>query len=367
MRVPICLRVITAVLAFFGAPVVLAQSAPAQESTTGRSFRWSDAYISARYIYVDNRGGRVRWSDVQYKVHLKGRWQFRAKERTYLQFRAETGSSFQPGWNFSGWGRNAANRSFSVKDLFIGHRIGQRWELQAGGIEFDRGAGTEITWADEDGFQVGYRLSYRPERRHWPDRLQFTVSRIDEFQHPSVFARLPGMIEPNAMELLAQKQLWERVEVSTQFDRISGVNFTRTAIRWKPQRLLDRITLEAVVRASNNPSAGYGLQLARTWKRGGPWQMAFTYSHMEAGVFANSPRRLLLNGDQPALGQRLAIHASRPLGKRLTLATFVSRQLDRTPSIPPHTRWRAQAVVTYRFTNWLNNFPRRGSSEKGGL
>ena len=148
----------------------------------------------------------------------------------------------------------------SVKDLFAGQRIGQRWEVQAGGIEFDRGAGTEATWADDDGFQVGYRLSFRPLRKRWPDRLQLTVSRIGEFQHPSVLARFPGMRDPNSVQLLAQKKLGERVELSGEWDRISGVSFARAAVRWKPPRLLDRIIAETVVRSSDNPSVGYSLQ-----------------------------------------------------------------------------------------------------------
>ena len=107
--------------------------------------------------------------------------------------------------------------------------------------------------------------------------------------------------------------------------------------------------------------------MGRTWKCGDPWLTTLTYSHMEWGVFAYGSQRLLLNGDQPALGQRVAVHISRPVGHGFTLTAFGSRQLDASPSIPPHTRWRAQTVLTYRFADWLNRFPRRAAGGKGEL
>ncbi len=348
-------------------PAVSGQSAEKRAPKAGAQegrLRWMDAYASTRFIYVDNRGGRIRMQDLQYKLQLKGRWNWTQSGSAYLQFRAETGNAFQPGWNYSGWGRNAASQSFSVKDLFLGQRIGSRLELRAGGIEFDRGLGTEATFADDDGFHVGYQVQYGPPRGWWPEKLQVTISHIGEFQHPSVFARFPGMSSPNAVQVLAEKRLAEKLEFSGEFDRIEGVEFTRLALRWAPPAFLSRVTLESLVRTADNPSVGYSLQLLRKFGTRRPCSLTFTYSHMESGLFANNATRLLLNGDQPNLGQRLALSLSRPLGRGFSATTYVSRQLDRTISVPRHDRWRTQLVLTYRFTDWLN--ARFHNSEKGG-
>lgn len=354
-------------VALGAAPVARAapeESTPVLQGYFPRHLRWLDAYLAARYIYVDNRNGLVRMSDVQYKFQAKGQWRFDPKGNTYLQFRLETGNAFQPGWNFSGWGRNEHNLALSVKDLFVGQKLGPHMELQVGGIEFDRGVGTEATFADDDGFQVGYRLQYSLPGGWWPERMQVTAARIDEFHHPSVFARLPGLGDPNAVQVLAQKQLGENTQVSGEFDRIAGVHFGRWAVRWTPPAVLDKLILESMVRASDDPSVGYSLQLARGFKPVGPWNLALTYSHMEWGVFEQGQRRLLLNGDQPNLGQRLAFQVSRPMGHGLTLTGFVSRQLDDTVSVPLHDRWRFQLVLNYRFVEWLN--PRAAKSAGAG-
>ncbi len=351
----------------------LATSSTAQQETgsanarpASRGLRWLEAQGAARYIFVENRGSRVRMDDLQYKLHLKGQLRLDRRARTYLQFRVETGSSFQPSWNFSGWGRNDSQQSLSVKDLFLSQKLGSRWELQAGGIEFDQGSGSEATWADVDGFQVGYRVGFAPQRPGWPDRVQVTVSRIGEFQHPSVFARLPGMRHPNSVQVLLEKKLVEGLQVSGEYDRIEQADFARFAIRWKPARWLDRVVVEAIARTSQNPSLGYSVQFARTVKRAGPCTLTLTYSHMERGVFDGRRGRLLLNGDQPNLGQRFLFQAARPLPGGFTLTGFVSRQLDNTISVPRHDRWRAQLVVSYRFTPWLNaRVPKPRSNRNG--
>lgn len=331
---------------------------PAGKPSVQRHLQWLDAYAATRYIFVDNRNGRVRMNDDQYKLHAKGQWRFDRAGKAYLQFRSETGNAFQPGWNYSGWGQNKSNLSFSVKDLFLGQKLGHHAEFQVGGIEFDRGVGTEATFADDDGFQVGYRLAIMPHRPGWPERLQVTVARIDEFHHPSVFARLPGLGDPNALQVLAQQKLTESAQVSAEFDRISGVNFARAAIRWTPTAVFDRVILETIVRGSDDPSVGYGVQLARAFKRGGPWNLALTYGHIEWGVFAQGRWRIMLNGDQPNLGQRVAFQVGRSLGRGLSLTTYLSRQLDQTVSVPRHDRWRFQVVLNYRFAQLLNRAQR---------
>lgn len=305
-------------------------SQPAGQDT---NLHWMDAYVSTRFIYVDNRGGRTRMNDLQYKFQLKGQWRFDRCGATYLQFRAETGSAFQPGWNYSGWGRNRANESFSLKDFFLGQRIGSRLELRAGGIEFDRGVGSEATFADDDGFQVGYQLRYALSRGRWLDRLQITVSHIGEFHHPNVFARIPGMADPNSLQVLGEKRLTDKLEVSGGFSRIQGVEFARGALRWTPSRFVERVTLESIVRTADNPSLGYSLQLGRKFGGRRPCNLTLTYSHMESGVFANKGARLLLNGDQPNLGQRVAVNFSRPLGRGFSATSYVSRQLEDRKSV----------------------------------
>ena len=66
--------------------------------------------------------------------------------------------NFQVSFDYTGVGMNKSRWSYNVKSFYAGQKIGSHLEAQAGGIEYDRGAGTEATYADNDGWLDGYRL-----------------------------------------------------------------------------------------------------------------------------------------------------------------------------------------------------------------
>jgi hypothetical protein len=70
--------------------------------------------------------------------------------KTYIQARGESGRSFQSSWDYLGPGPNTAYWSFNLKSL-CGAKDRLSVRSQAGGIEYDWGAGTEATYSDNDG------------------------------------------------------------------------------------------------------------------------------------------------------------------------------------------------------------------------
>ena len=171
--------------------------------------------------------------DLQLKSSLKldiDLW----KKQTVVKLRAETGPTFISSWSYTGVGMQKRALSFNVKSIYLSQRIGDRLTAQAGSLEFDRGAGSEATYADNDGWMEGYRLAVMGWKSStWrPDRMGVTVGYIGDFKMPNAFARLHRMGEPNYVQVIAGKLVGDRREVSAEFDSIQGISYFRPALRW---------------------------------------------------------------------------------------------------------------------------------------
>ena len=97
-----------------------------------------------------------------------------------------------------------------MKSLFWGQKFGPHAEAQVGGIEFDRGAGSESTYADNDAFLVGYRMRLLGAGQGWqPEQFSVTVGHIGDFTRPNFFSRAHRLGEANYVQVLARKGFGE--------------------------------------------------------------------------------------------------------------------------------------------------------------
>jgi len=118
-----------------------------KSSFISRHFRFVTVDSGSRFRYVDKGPGAVTDRDLQYKLSTRVQLDLAPEGKTYIQARGESGRSFQSSWDYFGPGPNKAYWSFNLKALYVGQKIGSHWEAQAGGIEYDWGAGTEATYA----------------------------------------------------------------------------------------------------------------------------------------------------------------------------------------------------------------------------
>ena len=305
------------------------------------------------FRYVDNDPGKVTARDEYYKVSAVLRISLQGEGQTYLQARGESGRAFNSSYDYTGIGLHDRYWSFNLKSLFIGQRFGSRWEAQAGGIEYDRGAGTEATYADNDGWLEGYRLHYNaPHRTFLPDLISATVGYAGDFKQPNVFARMPRMGDENYFQLMARKQVGKNRDISAEFDSLQGIRYTREAAHLQklPLIAIDELYAEALSRATDDPSFGWSGSVFKALDPKGRVRLGAFITDMPKGIFLKNGETIFMNGDSYVLGERMGPTVRFIPVKNLEVSLFGSGRLD-SSSTP---RYRGQIAVRYQFADLLN-------------
>lgn len=310
------------------------------------------------FRYVDNNPGKVTARDLYYKISTRVQINLVGEGTTYIQARGESGRSFASSYDYTGIGLHQRYWSFNLKSLFLGQRIGRHLEAQAGGIEYDWGVGTEATYADNDGWLEGYRLRYAGAGHGvLPDKISATVGYVGDFLQPNTFARLHRMGDENYVQILAVKKLGKSRDLSAEFDSLQSIRYTREAFRWQklPVPIAPDLVLEAITRASDDPTFGWSANLARNLDKKGRLRPGAFYSDMPKGIFLNGKSQVLLNGDSYVLGKRIGPTVRIQLFKNFEVNLFGSRRLDNTPG----PRYRGQVGIRYQFADLLRSTLRK--------
>jgi hypothetical protein len=316
---------------------------PFEKTFWSSHFRILEMEQVARFNYMDRGPGRVTDRDMQYRVRARVQINLVGDGTTYLRIRAETGRGFDNSWDNTGFGKGQGQWNFNVKSFALGQKLGSHVELQAGGIEYDQGAGSQRAYASGDGHLVGYRMLVASAVRPWlPDKFSLTMGYAGDFGEPSVFSRI-RMGRLNYMQALAQKKLGAHVEGSAEIDSIRGIWFARQAVHWEKLQnpVVDEVRVETVVRATNNPTAGGSVMVSRPLDRAARWRAFAIYNHIPARLYDKDGLAILFNQGEMDLGKRLAWGGSYAITKDLSLGLFGGRLLDNTPS----KRWIAQFFV----------------------
>jgi len=328
-------------------------AAPSKLSFLSQHLRFLTVDGLTQYRYVDNDPKKVKTRDELYKVSTRVQLNLVGDGTTYLQARGESGRSFASSYDYTGIGLHDHYWSFNLKSLYLGQRIGNRFEAQAGSLEFDRGAGTEATYADNDGWMEGYRLIYAsPGHEGLLDKASVTVGYVGDFTQPNAFARLFRMGDENYIQVLGQRRLGKPRELSLEFDSLQAIRYAREALRWQqlPVVLRPDLCVETITRASDDATFGWSSNLQRNWDRKGRWRGGVFYSDMPSGMFLKGSDQVLLNGDSYVLGKRMGPTLRFAPWRDLEVSLFGSDRLDKTPG----PRYRGQVTLRYQFASWLN-------------
>ncbi|HTR67059.1 MAG TPA: hypothetical protein VMH85_14870 [Terriglobales bacterium] len=308
------------------------------------------------FRYADSGPGKVTARDEYYKISTRMQINLVGDGTTYLQLRGESGRGFNSSTDYTGLGLHNAQWSFNLKSLYLGQKIGNHMEAQAGGIEFDRGAGSEATSADNDGYLEGYRLTYAGLGHNLPDRVSVTIGYVGDFTQPNVFARLPHMGDENYVQVMAAKRLGKNRDLSAEYNSLQGIRYTREAFRWQKIQtpIVNDFSLEALTRASDNPTFGWFSTLGRNLPTKMPVRAGVFYSDMPKGMFQYGSVQVLQNGDFYALGKRIGPSLTITPFKNFDLSLMGGERLDNTPG----TRYRGQIQAHYQLASLLNRVVR---------
>src|SRR5262249_3909075 len=240
--------------------------------------------------------------------------------------------------------------------IYLRHDFDSDFQAEAGGLDYDFGAGTDLAYAAGDGWLTGYRLRIlnTKSRSAWrPDRIAATAGYIGDFTRPNFFSRAYRMGDVNYLQLLAYKRLGEHFEGSAEWDRIAAVTFTRQTLRYSRlrSRLLDSATIETTVRTSNGTALAWGATLANTLDGQSRWHAGGMVSSVPLEVFRQNNQQFLLNWGEAGLGMRGGLQLRFMPTSNLQFGAMATRKLDSTPDV---ARWRALIFAKYEFADLLN-------------
>jgi hypothetical protein len=306
-----------------------------------------------RFNYMDREAGPVTDRGVQYRLRTIVRLDLQKNGRTFFVVRAETGKGFDNSWNNTGAGLGPGQWIFNVKSIALHRKFGNHFEAEAGGLDFDRGAGTDATYASGDGHMTGYRAAYHGQSHELPDRVSLTAAYVGDFDKPNFFSRT-RMDRVNYVQVLAEQHFGEELNGSAELDSIHNVIFARSAVRYRRLWVFDDATLEAIARTTDRFRFGWSSSIGRRWGKDSPWRSTVIYSDLPYELYLVDGQRILLNRGELDVGKRLSAGAIYRLTRDCEAGVFAGRLLDSTPS----KRWLAQVGLTYQFAGLLNRLLR---------
>jgi hypothetical protein len=251
-----------------------------------------DLGFDARFNYMDREAGPVTDRSLQYRLRSRVRVDLRKDGSPFFVVRAETGKGFDNSWNNTGVGLGAAQSVVNVKSVALHQKFGHGIEAQAGGLDFDPGAGTDAVYASGDGHMTGYRSVFTGARAGLPDRLSFTAGYVGDFDTPNFFSRA-RMDRVNYYQVLLERRLGESIRASAEVDSIRGVAFGRTAVEFRDLWIFDRAVAEAVVRASGPILVACSSTLTHDWSR--DWHSDLIYATLSPAFYQANGRQILFS------------------------------------------------------------------------
>ena len=313
------------------------------------------AEMYSHYAYTDLGPGQVVERDVVYKTANRFRVNLQSSGATFIEARVESGSSFTNPYNPSGFGNDERFR-LNVKSVYLQRSFGPAIQAEAGGLDYDYGAGTHLAYAAGDGWLTGYRLRILSShsKGSWrPNRITATVGYVGDFTRPNFFSRAYRMGDVNYIQLLAYKRFGEHFEGSAEGDRIAAIQFTRETVRFTRlrSRVVDTATTEATIRASNGTAVAWAVSLANTLDNRSWLHTGLIFSDVPASVFSQNNQQFLLNWGEAGLGKRGGFLLRFVPTSNLNFGALVTRKLDSTANV---ARWRAVVSVSYQLSDLVN-------------
>ena len=306
-----------------------AQTTPSTASTF--IARWLDvqaATVALRHRHSTNSAGVVTANQLQHRETLRGRLKFDTRGRYALAFGLSTGARFTSGWDNTGWGLGAAQKSLAVRTLSVAARPVEGIDAEAGGLSIARGESTEITTYDEDGYVTGERVRIRRPAQLFFDEISainahFTASA----ESIPISKRLPHIDESNYQQFLLEKRIGRCAAVSGDYTIETGRRTWREAVHLdvREVRVVDSVTLENYQRTNADAASGFAVTVDKALGK---------RLNVNGGYARIDPAFGGLNGDRFNTGRRVFGMATYALSRELAAAIYMTTPVGRHDVLP---------------------------------
>lgn len=238
---------------------------------------------------------------------------------------------------------NIASRGWQmyVRQLYFSASPIKQLGFEYGSLAIERGASTEVTSYDEDGYVTGERLRIRDPKHLFADQIVTTFGYVGDYFHPSFFDRGDHLTRSNYHQFLAQKAIGKRLLASVDYTSHNKVDTMREAVRVNvaESRFLDSARLELYQRTNNvvlqgasfGTGAGFAFTGTKTIRKtvtleGGYSAIDSHYPVLTGSRFLESVA-YNLNADTIGIGRRPFVRASVKVSPYASLFGFYTHQL----------------------------------------
>lgn len=246
-----------------------------------RFVRWFDVKeldFALRYRSVFDSNNAHEFNQGQQRSIVDGKFKFDQEGRYGVVLHASTGkyfnwayADFMGGGNVEGLAREytkatplqlaaieaylptsepSGGWSFYVRRLFLDLEPVHGVEVQYGSLDINRGAASEITTYDNDGYITGERLVIKKPANIFFDEASITYAYFGDLYTPNFFARGERLGQSNYHQFLLRKQIAKRVDASFDYTWQDASNTFREAASFTipESKILDNVRLEVYER-----------------------------------------------------------------------------------------------------------------------
>ena len=366
---------------------------PEWESAFDRWFDLREMDFSIRFRSVFDSNNAHEFNQGQQRGIIDGKFKFDRKGRYGVVVHASTGKYFN--WAYADFMGGGTQKAFSteyvratpiqqaavdayltpqrikvegasggwafyVRRLYADLEPIDGIELQYGSLDINRGAASEITTYDNDGYITGGRLLIKRPKDIFFDEASVTYAYFGALYTPNFFARVDTLNQGNYHQFLLRKKIIGRLNASFDYTWQSKANTFREAVEAKiPEvKVLDSVRAEFYERANaisfqevvDFAPGGKGFALTflkkniahRLTLEGG-------YAHIDPhqGVLTQSETSATfcmgINGDSYGLGTRFFVRPTIKLTPYLDITGFYTHEIGQF-TVHDQIVWNKQAL-----------------------
>ena len=343
--------------------------------------RWVDLKemdFSMRYRGVDDSNGAHEFAQGQQRSIIDGKFKFDEQGKYGIVFHASTGRYFNWAYaDFAGGGNEKALNlelakanpnqaghlaffaflfpeelkasqksggwSFNVRRLYLDVEPLKGVEAQYGSLDINRGAGSEITTYDNDGYISGERLLIKRPNNIFFDEASVTYAYIGDLYTPNFFARGERLTKSNYHQFLLRRSFAKRVDASFDYTWQAKTNTLRYAafVKLPESRVFDSVRLEAYRRINTvnfpglpfplpvSPGKGFGITASKKIKKRFVLDAGVSSIDYGTGILTEDVYSydlgLGLNGDSYGVGQHYFVRPAVTLTPYLNAVGFFTQ------------------------------------------
>jgi hypothetical protein len=239
-------------------------------------------------------------------------------------------------------GATSRGWQFYPRQLYFSATPIDQLTFEYGGLGIERGAASEITTFDEDGYISGERLRVKDPRHLYFDQIAVTYGYLGDFFNPNFITRADRLGQSNYHQFLVEKHFGKRLRASADYTWTYGSHTMRESalVKVPEARVIEGARVELYQRLNDVSlqgfpySSGSGFAFTGTKTLHKAFTLEGGYASIDQNYTVYSGSSFLstvaysLNGDTLGVGNRAFVRANYKLNPFVTLFGFYNHQVN---------------------------------------